>query len=83
MSWGDPVRNGLSVGIGTLVSLTSGSGVGGRSRRGEPTLIIDFVPVDDPVYGATLSTDFTAQQYQTYTRDPVDPTGFIDIQVWN
>ena len=50
---------------------------------GSPTLIIDFVPVADPVYGSTLSVDFTAQQYQTYTRDPADPTGFIDIQVWN
>lgn len=45
MSWGLPVRNGLSVGIGSVVSLASGTG---RSRRiptdGSPTLILDFVP---------------------------------------
>ena len=41
MSFGIPVRNGLSIGIGTLVSLTSGSGVGGRSRR--PALYFDFL----------------------------------------
>ena len=80
MSWGDPVRNGLSVGIGTLVSLTSGSGVGGRSRRGEPTLIIDFVP-SDPVYDYTLDTDFLTQQYEAYATDTTAP-GFVIIQVW-
>ena len=80
MSWGNPVRNGLSVGIGTLVSLTSGSGVGGRSRRGEPTLIIDFVP-SDPVYDYTLDTDFLTQQYEVYATDPTVP-GFVILKVW-
>ena len=80
MSFGIPVRNGLSVGIGTLVSLTSGSGVGGRSRRGEPTLILDFVP-SDPVYDYTLATDFLTQQYEVYATDPTAP-GFVIIKVW-
>ena len=80
MSWGDPVRNGLSVGIGTLVSLTSGSGVGGRSRRGEPTLILDFVP-SDPVYDYTLATDFLTEQYEVYATDPTAP-GYVILKVW-
>lgn len=80
MSFGIPVRNGLSIGIGTLVSLTSGSGVGGRSRRGEPTLILDFVP-SDPVYDYTLATDFLTQQYEAYATDPTAP-GYVIIKVW-
>jgi hypothetical protein len=80
MSWGDPVRNGLSIGIGTLVSLTSGSGVGGRSRRGEPTLILDFVP-SDPVYDYTLATNFLTQQYEVYATDPTAP-GYVILKVW-
>ncbi len=80
MSFGIPVRNGLSIGIGTLVSLTSGSGVGGRSRRGEPTLILDFVP-SDPVYDYTLATDFLTQQYEVYATDPTAP-GYVILKVW-
>jgi hypothetical protein len=80
MSFGIPVRNGLSIGIGTLVSLTSGSGVGGRSRRGEPTLILDFVP-SDPVYDYTLATNFLTQQYEVYATDPTAP-GYVILKVW-
>jgi hypothetical protein len=80
MSFGIPVRNGLSIGIGTLVSLTSGSGVGGRSRRGEPTLILDFVP-SDPVYDYTLATNFLTEQYEVYATDPTAP-GYVILKVW-
>ena len=80
MSFGIPVRNGLSIGIGTLVSLTSGSGVGGRSRRGEPTLILDFVP-SDPVYDYTLANNFLTQQYEVYDTDPTAP-GYVILKVW-
>jgi hypothetical protein len=40
MSWGLPVRNGLSVGIGTLASLTSSAGIGGIRR---PTMSLNFL----------------------------------------
>jgi hypothetical protein len=81
MSFGIPVRNGLSVGIGTLATLTSGSGIGGRSRRGEPTLILDFVGGNVP-YGATLSLDFTGQTYTAFSADP-SASGFANFWAWS
>jgi len=54
--------------------------VGGRSRRGEPTLILDFVP-SDPVYDYTLANNFLTQQYEVYNTDPTAP-GYVILKVW-
>ena len=67
MSFGIPVRNGLSIGIGTLVSLTSGSGVGGRSRR--PALYFDFL--------TTTSLDSRITFSRTTQATLVDATGRV------
>lgn len=81
MSFGIPVRNGLSIGIGTVATLTSGSNIGGRNRRGEPTLILDFVPTSG-VAGITLNLAFTTQEYNVYQTDPTVVSGITNIQVW-
>jgi hypothetical protein len=85
MSFGIPVRNGLSVGIGSTVSLTSGAGAGGRSRQNQPTLILDFV--GPSVSGASLDMNFAdtpAATYEVYAPDASQPqAGFINLQVWN
>lgn len=81
MSWGLPVRNGLSVGIGSVATLASGSGTGGRSRRGEPTLILDFVGGNVP-YGVSLDLSFTGQTYSAYSADAPAPA-FANFWVWS
>lgn len=83
MSFGIPVRNGLSVGISTIATLASGAGAGGRGRRdgGEPTLILDFVGGNVP-YGATLNLSFTDQIYTAYTADP-SGQGFPNFWAWS
>jgi hypothetical protein len=83
MSFGIPVRNGLSVSIVTTATLTSGSGAGGGGRRdgGEPTLILDFVGGNVP-YGSTLNLDFTGQTYTAYTADPAGQ-GFPNFWAWS
>jgi hypothetical protein len=83
MSFGIPVRNGLSVSIVTTATLTSGSGAGGGGRRdgGEPTLILDFIGGNVP-YGATLNLDFTGQTYSAYTADPAGQ-GFPNFWAWS
>jgi|LauGreSBDMM110SN_4_FD.fasta_scaffold388613_2 hypothetical protein len=83
MSFGIPVRNGLSVSIVTTATLTSGSGAGGGGRRdgGEPTLILDFVGGNVP-YGSTLNLNFTGQTYSAYTADPAGQ-GFPNFWAWS
>jgi len=83
MSFGIPVRNGLSVSIVTTATLTSGSGAGGGGRRdgGEPTLILDFVGGNVP-YGSTLNLNFTGQTYTAYTADPAGQ-GFPNFWAWS
>jgi hypothetical protein len=83
MSFGIPVRNGLSVSIVTTATLTSGSGAGGGGRRdgGEPTLILDFIGGNVP-YGATLDLNFTGQTYTAYAADPAGQ-GFPNFWAWS
>ena len=85
MSFGIPVRNGLPIGLGTTVSFNSGAGAGGRARRDQPTLIIDFV--SPSTSGESLSLDFIPAPtgaYSAFTPDTSQPqAGFINIQVWN
>jgi hypothetical protein len=83
MSFGIPVRNGLSVSLVTTATLTSGSGAGGGGRRdgGEPTLILDFVGGNVP-YGSTLNLNFTGQTYSAYTADPAGQ-GFPNFWAWS
>jgi hypothetical protein len=83
MSFGIPVRNGLSVSIVTTATLTSGSGAGGGGRRdgGEPTLILDFIGGNVP-YGSTLDLNFTGQTYRAYTADPAGQ-GFPNFWAWS
>ena len=82
MSFGIPVRNGLSVNIATTATLTSGAGAGGgRGRRDGPTLILDFVGGNVP-YGSTLNLDFTGQTYTAYTADPAGQ-GFPNFWAWS
>jgi hypothetical protein len=83
MSFGIPVRNGLSVSIVTTATLTSGTGAGGGGRRdgGEPTLILDFIGGNVP-YGATLDLNFTGQTYTAYTADPAGQ-GFPNFWAWS
>lgn len=82
MSFGIPVRNGLSVNIATTATLTSGAGAGGgRGRRDGPTLILDFVGGNVP-YGSTLTLDFARQTYTAYTADPAGQ-GFPNFWAWS
>ena len=83
MSFGIPVRYGLSVSIVTTATLTSGTGAGGGGRRdgGEPTLILDFIGGNVP-YGATLDLNFTGQTYTAYTADPAGQ-GFPNFWAWS
>jgi hypothetical protein len=83
MSFGIPVRNGLSVSIVTTATLTSGTGAGGGGRRGggEPTLILDFIGGNVP-YGSTLDLNFTGQTYSAYTADPAGQ-GFPNFWAWS
>lgn len=82
MSFGGPERNGLSVGVGSWATLSSGTGAGGRNRRTvDPTLIIDFVPTS-PVYDYTLLADFTTSSYEAYAADPTTTPAFVIIKVW-
>lgn len=63
---------------------TSNGGAGGRFPfPDQPTLILDFVPIADPVNGDTLAINFASSSYEVNVRDPIAPTALLNIQVWN
>ena len=81
MSFGLPERNGLSVGVGSWATLSAGVGAGGRNRRSEPTLIMDFV-LNDPTYDSTLNLDFTTQAYTAYASDNTTTPYRVILEAW-
>ena len=66
MSFGIPVRNGLSVGVGTLASLISSSGIGGIRR---PTMSLNFL-------SGSLDSRITFTRSSSATR--VNASGVIE-----
>ena len=85
MSFGLPERIGLSAGVISWATLAPGTGFGGRSRRLQPYLILDFV--GPSTSGVSLDANFTSGTTGTYEAYEIDASqpqaGFINIQVWS
>lgn len=62
---------------------TVNSGVSRFPFPETPSLILDFVPVADPVDGASLAIRFTSSSYITTEPDPIAPNAKLNLQVWN
>lgn len=76
-------RVGVAASVTSYYTLAARNNASGRlPTDGSPTLILDFVPVADPVYGYTLSTNYLFQNYTTTQPDPIAPSAFINIEVW-
>ena len=58
-------------------------GSGNLPFDGSPTLILDFAPTADPIYGASLDANFMSSLYTANEADPIAPTALLNIQVWN
>lgn len=55
----------------------------GYAPGNSPTLVLDFVPVTDPVASAALDLNFTAASYTTTQSDPVAPNAKLNLLIWN
>ena len=52
---------------------------------GTPTLILDFVPVADPLNSASLQMTFAldAPVFTVNREDPIQAGALLNLQVWN